>query len=87
MTETVPCVKKALRQCGHTGRAPIQFLEEIKDDDKVFVVVEDDHDAYFGEPPTKLENPKILKKFEMYIQMYGIKDKNEMDKKILVEIK
>ena len=23
----------------------------MEDDDKVFVVVEDDHDAYFGEPP------------------------------------
>ena len=25
--------------------------EEVKDDDKVFVVVEDDHDAYFGNRP------------------------------------
>ena len=41
---------------------------ESKEDDKVFVVVEDDHDAYFGEPPTKLENPKLFKPFEMFVQ-------------------
>ncbi len=63
-----------------------KFLEEIKDDDKVFVVVEDDHDAYFGEPPTKLENPKLFKPFEMYIQMYGLPAHNEMDPTIFVAI-
>ena len=38
--------------CGWMAEDDVEkFLEEIKDDDKVFVVVEDDHDAYFGEPP------------------------------------
>ena len=37
--------------CGWMAEDDVEkFLEEIKDDDKVFVVVEDDHDAYFGEP-------------------------------------
>ena len=50
--------------CGWMAEDDVdRFLEEIKDDDKVFVVVEDDHDAYFGEPPTKLENPKLFKPF------------------------
>ena len=61
-----------------------KFLEEIKDDDKVFVVVEDDHDAYFGEPPTKLDNPKIFKPFEMFVQMYGLPAHNEMDPTMFV---
>ena len=43
------------------------------------VVVEDDHDAYFGEPPTKLENPKLFKPFEMYVKMYGLPAYGEMD--------
>ena len=45
------------------------FLEETRYDDKIFVVVEDDHSTYFGEPPTKLKNPKIFKPFEMFIRM------------------
>ena len=71
--------------CGWMAEADVEnFLEEVKDDDKVFVVVEDDHDAYFGEPPTKLENPKIFKPFEMFVQMYGLPAHNEMDPTVFV---
>ena len=63
-----------------------KFLEEVKDDDKVFVVVEDDHDAYFGEPPTKLENPKLFRPFEMFVQMYGLPSHNEMDPTVFVGV-
>ena len=71
--------------CGWMAEDDVdRFLEEIKEDDKVFVVVEDDHDAYFGEPPTKLENPKLFKPFEMFIQMYGLPAHNEMDPTVFV---
>lgn len=71
--------------CGWMAEDDVEkFLDEIKDDDKVFVVVEDDHDAYFGEPPTKLENPKIFKPFEMFVQMYGLPAHNEMDPTMFV---
>lgn len=71
--------------CGWMAEDDVEkFLEEVKDDDKVFVVVEDDHDAYFGEPPTKLENPKIFKPFEMFVQMYGLPAHNEMDPTVFV---
>ena len=50
------------------------------------IVVEDDHDAYFGEPPTKLENPKLFKPFEMFIKMYGLPKSGEMDPTIFVGI-
>ena len=73
--------------CGWMAEDDVdRFLEEIKDDDKVFVVVEDDHDAYFGEPPTKLENPKLFKPFEMFIKMYGLPKSGEMDPTIFVGI-
>ena len=73
--------------CGWMAEDDVdKFVEEVKEDDKVFVVVEDDHDAYFGEPPTKLENPKLFKPFEMYIQMYGLPAHNEMDPTIFVAI-
>lgn len=71
--------------CGWMAEDDIEkFLHEIKDDDKVFVVVEDDHDTYFGEPPTKLENPKIFKPFEMFIQMYGLPSHDEFDPTVFV---
>ena len=71
--------------CGWMAADDVEkFTEEIKDDDKVFVVVEDDHDAYFGEPPTKLENPKLFRPFEMFVQMYGLPAHDEMDPTVFV---
>lgn len=62
------------------------FIHEIKDDDKIFVVVEDNHSNYFGQPPTKLDNPKLVKPFEMFIRMYGLPAHNEMDPTIFVAL-
>lgn len=71
--------------CGWMAEDDVEkFVEEVKEDDKVFVVVEDDHDAYFGEPPTKLENPKLFKPFEMFVQMYGLPAHNEFDPTVFV---
>ena len=73
--------------CGWMAEDDVEkFLKEVEDDDKVFVVVEDDHDAYFGEPPTKLENPKLFKPFEMYVKMYGLPDYHELDPTVFVAI-
>lgn len=73
--------------CGWMAEDDVdKFVKEIQDDDKVFVVVEDDHDAYFGEPPTKLENPKLFKPFEMFVQMYGLPAHNELDPTLFVGI-
>lgn len=73
--------------CGWMAEEDVEkFVKEIRDDDKVFVVVEDDHDAYFGEPPTKLENPKLFRPFEMFVQMYGLPAHNEMDPTLFVGI-
>src|SRR5699024_9219510 len=35
--------------CGWMADDDVEkFMEESKDDDKIFIVVEDDHDSYFG---------------------------------------
>ena len=52
----------------------------------MLVVVEEDREKYFGEPPTKLENPRFFKPFEMFIQMYGMPAHNEMDPTIFVAL-
>lgn len=71
--------------CGWMAEDDIEkFIGEIKDDDKVFVVVEDNRETYFGDPPTKLENPKLFKPFQMFIQMYGLPSHNEMDPTVFV---
>ncbi len=73
--------------CGWMAEDDVEkFLKEVEEDDKVFVVVEDDHDAYFGDPPTKLENPKVFRPFEMFVQMYGLPAHNEMDPTVFVGI-
>ena len=66
--------------CGWMGEEDVKkFLAESKNDDKVFVVVEEDKEKFFGEPPTKLKNPRFFKPFEMFIRMYGLPANDEMD--------
>ena len=73
--------------CGWMPEADVTlFMKEIKNDPKLFVVVEDNHENYFGEPPTKLKNPKFFKPFEMFIRMYGLPAHNEMDPTIFVAL-
>ena len=62
------------------------LLAETQDDDKVSIMVEDERDQYFGDPPTKLENPKVFKPFEMFIKMYGLPAHDEMDPTMFVAL-
>ena len=62
------------------------FQKEIEDDEKTFVVVEDDHDNIFSTPPTKLKNPKVFRPFEMYVKMYGLPAYNPLDPTMLVPL-
>ena len=41
---------------------------------------------FFGDPPTKLQNPKFFKPFEMFIRMYGLPSHDEMDPTIFVAL-
>jgi V/A-type H+-transporting ATPase subunit I len=71
--------------CGWMSEDDIDdFLEAIKDDDKIFVIVEDSPESHFGEPPVKLKNPKIFQPFEMFIEMYGLPSHDEFDPTVLV---
>lgn len=71
--------------CGWMSEEDVEkFQKEIENDDKIFVVVEEDRDNYFGAPPTRLKNPKLFKPFEMYVQMYGLPSHDEMDPTVFV---
>lgn len=73
--------------CGWMGEEDVEaFLKEAEKDDRIFVVVEEDREKFFGEPPTKLKNPKLFKPFEMFIRMYGLPAHDEMDPTMFVAI-
>lgn len=73
--------------CGWMGEDDVaSFLEDIKKDPRVFVVVEEDREKFFGDPPTKLKNPRFFKPFEMFIRMYGLPAHNEMDPTMFVAL-
>lgn len=73
--------------CGWMGEDDVkEFLEETKDDPRVMVMVEEDREKFFGEPPTKLKNPKFFKPFEMFIEMYGLPASDEMDPTMFVAL-
>lgn len=71
--------------CGWMSEEDVKsFTEDIKNDQKLFLMVEDEHEDYFGEPPTKLHNPKVLRPFEMFVKMYGLPSHNEIDPTIFI---
>ncbi len=73
--------------CGWMSEEDIEkLLKETEDDDRVFIMVEEDREKFFGEPPTKLKNPKLFKPFEMFIRMYGLPAHNEMDPTVFVAL-
>lgn len=73
--------------CGWMGEEDVEkLLEETKDDPKIFIMVEEDREKFFGEPPTKLKNPRFFKPFEMFVRMYGLPASNEMDPTIFVAL-
>lgn len=73
--------------CGWMAEEDVEkLLKETADDNRVFVMVEEDREKFFGEPPTKLKNPKIFKPFEMFVRMYGLPSTDEMDPTIFVAV-
>ncbi len=73
--------------CGWMGEDDVtQFLKETRDDPNVMVMVEENREKFFGDPPTKLKNPRFFKPFEMFIEMYGLPAAGEMDPTMFVAL-
>lgn len=73
--------------CGWmTARDAAAFQKESESDKDLFLILEPDHNDILSKPPTKMRNPGIFRPFEMFIQMYGLPDYNEIDPTILVAI-
>ncbi len=66
--------------CGWmTEKDALAFQEDIRDDDRIFCLMEDEESPAKKTPPTKLHNPKLFRPFEMYVKMYGLPAYNELD--------
>ena len=73
--------------CGWMSEEDVnKLLKETANDNRIFIMVEEDREKFFGEPPTKLKNPKLFKPFEMFIRMYGLPAHNEMDPTVFVAL-
>ena len=59
--------------------------QELAKDGKVQLAQEDGDLSV--NPPTRLKNPKLLKPFEMFVEMYGLPAYNEMDPTIFVALR
>lgn len=71
--------------CGWmTAKDAKRFSKELESDSNVYCILEDEHSGSI--PPTKLKNPKPLRPFEMFIQMYGLPAYNEFDPTIFVAL-
>jgi V/A-type H+-transporting ATPase subunit I len=60
--------------------------KSLENDTEVVYIIEDEYSGVKSKPPTKLENPKLFKPFELFTKMYGMPAYNEMDPTIFVGI-
>lgn len=65
---------------GWLPKTEAKKLEQELEQDAQIRMVEEETDGKLSTiPPTKLKNPKLLKPFEMFVEMYGLPAYNEMD--------
>lgn len=73
--------------CGWMSEEDVEsFLADTKDDGRVEILVEEEREKYYGDPPTKLKNPRFFKPFEMFIKMYGLPAHDELDPTMFVAL-
>lgn len=64
----------------------VSLKKEIEKDEKFNCIEEEIDENTSNIPPTRLKNPKILKPFEMFVEMYGLPAYNEMDPTIFIAL-
>ncbi len=63
-----------------------KLQREIAMDENVNCVEEEPGEGLSSKPPTKLKNPRILKPFEMFVEMYGLPAYHEMDPTLFIAL-
>ncbi len=71
-----------------TRREAKRFLKEIEDDERIYCIDDETVDSMDDEikPPTKLRNPRLIRPFEMFVEMYGLPNYNEMDPTLFIAL-
>lgn len=64
----------------------VKLEQEMEQDEKIHLVEEDVDEDLSVVPPTRLKNPKLLKPFEMFVEMYGLPAYNEMDPTVFIAL-
>ena len=59
---------------------------EMEQDEKIRLVEEEVDEHLSAVPPTRLKNPKWLKPFEMFVEMYGLPAYYEMDPTLFIAL-
>ena len=73
--------------CGWmTAKDAESLQEDIKDEQDLFCLIEENDEKMVGQPPTKLKNPKLFKPFEGFVRMYGLPGYHEFDPTIYLAI-
>lgn len=62
------------------------FQKEIAGDENINCIEEGTGGKLSVSPPTRLKNPRLLKPFEMFVEMYGLPAYNEMDPTFFVAV-
>ena len=71
--------------CGWIPASDAELLQnEINGDPDIYMIENAQNLSTISKPPTKLKNPRFLKPFEMFIEMYGLPNYNEIDPTIFV---
>lgn len=69
-----------------TQQDGLQLKKELEQEKDLFLIIEEEQGTVSSKPPTKLHNFKLLKPFELFIQMYGLPDYHEIDPTLLVAL-
>lgn len=64
----------------------VKLEQEMEQDEKVRLIEEEADEQSSVVPPTRLKNPRFLKPFEMFVEMYGLPAYNEMDPTIFIAL-
>ncbi len=63
-----------------------KFINDVKTEPDLYLVEGEEAAATTSTPPTKLKNFKLIKPFEMFVEMYGLPAYNEIDPTFFIAV-
>lgn len=63
-----------------------QFIRESRSQTELYLFMDDKNSTTTSKPPTKLKNLRLIRPFEMFVEMYGLPSYNEIDPTLFVAL-